>query len=267
VLIPVLALSNCATQRALEDRGREPNPEIKSCEVLYDKIRFRDQFFSALKGRARLLLKKEEVDVDLLLAEPRQLRAEVVGPLGIRVALVQLNDRWASIYLPRAQKLKRIPTAELEKNSARRDRFLRDVGLPIFPEIFVEAALSRVGLWRGRAIPGACAFDPAQGAYWFSWEAEKRLIWVHPTLFVPLRVEYFEGRFPGTPIEGRRPTWVVEYSEFKGEGPSTLPLRLKGSFASQKAFELVWKEAEIAKNLDSKVFDWAPRGEFQIEEY
>src|SRR5690606_29052580 len=104
---------------------------IKSCEVLYQKIRLRDQFFGALRGRARLEADARSVDLDLVVSEPRLLRAELVGPLGIRVALVQLNERWGSIYWPREKRLRRIPTEELEKNSARRDRFLRDIHLPI----------------------------------------------------------------------------------------------------------------------------------------
>ncbi len=187
--------------------------------------------------------------------------------MGVRVALVQVNDQWASLYLPRERLLKRIPTDELEKNSARRDRFLRAIQMPILPEVFVESALSRVGLWRGRSIPGQCSWDSERRAYWFSWEAEKRLVWVHPQSFVPLRVEFFEGRFPGSPLPGRRPSWVVEYSDFRGSGPSTLPFKMVANFASKRAFELHWKEAEIARNLELKVFEWKAPGEIRIEEY
>jgi hypothetical protein len=260
-------LFSCATPRALEDREREQNPEITSCEVLLQKIRFRDQFFSAIKGRAELVAGKDAADLELVIQEPQFLRAEVVGPLGIRVALAQLNDRWGSVYYPKQKILRRIPIAELEKNSRRRDRFLESIGLPVYPDILAQSALSRVGFSLVTTMPGRCAWDPERRAYWFSWESKHRLIWVHPGTFAPLRVEYFDGKFPGEPLADRRPTWVVDYSDFRGEGPSTLPFRLVASFGGQPAFSLRWKEAEATKNVDFQLFDWTPKGEFEVQEF
>lgn len=262
-----MLLSSCASQKILEEQGRFENPEITSCEVLFQKIRFRDQFFSGIKGRAELILEKESVDLEVLLREPQFLRAEVVGPLGLRLALAQLNDRWGSVYFPRDRVLRRIPLAELEKNTARRDRFLKSVGMPVYPDILAQSALSRVGFSMITQMPGRCAWDPEKRAYWFSWELKRRLIWVHPQSLVPLRVEYFDGRFPGEPLKDRRPTWTIDYRDFRGEGPSTLPFHLSASFAGQQVFSLRWKEAEISNDLDLKAFDWTPKGELKIEEF
>lgn len=233
-------------------------------------MRFRDQFFAALRGRAWVEAPSMKVDLEVGLQDPQFARAEISGALGMKVGLFLINEKWVQIYIPREKSVFRFPTAEMEKDTARRARFAKMVPLSVDPQLAVRALLTRVDP-PAKLAPDACRFDAEKNAYEFRWKDADgyRLTRLDPTTYAPLEIFYFRSE-RGIPAAGSedRADWHVLYSEFTGEGTATLPSRIE-FIAPAKGRELVWEwvSVEAWQDVPRAAFEWQAPAGVTVQDY
>lgn len=246
---------------------------LESCSSLQTKVAARDKRFSALRGRAYAKGPKSSLDMELAVAAPRWLRVEIAGPLGVRLGLLQINEDWVQLFVPKEQIVYRFPAGEFGKDTLRRQRFLSLLPLPIHPEIVTDSLLTRVGADAADKTPD-CDYDAASNAYRLRYAAARggRIAWVDPTTYAPLRIWYFDDKVPAIGAGKERPLVDIRYSKFSGSGVSALPTQIEvisklESQSDRAQMLFVWKEAEIWESFDPKVFDWRPTASTTIKDY
>ena len=221
-----------------------------------------------MRGRAWAQSTGLNLDLELALYSPRRARVEMTGPLGVRVGLLVMNSEWAQLYIPREKAVFRFPAEEMNRDTARRERFFKLLPFRVEPELLIEALESRTGLPPDTSID--CRYDGERNAYWVRFvrpEGGGKVAWVDPTTMAPLELRHFDRELPATSAKEERPDWKVLYSRFTGQGPSTLPSRVE--FYSPKGRELTfeWSSAETWDHPDEKIFEWKPAPELTIRDY
>lgn len=241
---------------------------------------FRDQFFSALRGKASFESKKlgGSADVELAVVAPDHARLEFAGPLGIRLALLLINDDWVYLFVPRENSVIRFPKAELFKDTFRRERFLKMLPLPVVPEAFFQGLLTQVGGLpkAGAPLPPGtvCEVDDEMNAYRLRLVGNSlsqlggRFVWVDGVDFYPLKIVYFERNLPEKwDAAGARPSFEIEFSKFAGLGASTLPKQFEMRTGREKVLDFEWSSAEVWDAPNMSAFDWRPSASMDVRDY
>jgi hypothetical protein len=197
-----------------------------------------------------------------------QLRAEFTGPLGIRIALFQINTDWVQLYSPRENLVIRFPTGELSKNTERRDRFLSLLPVAIVPEALFDALLARVALPEKKQS-FSCDFDPVQVAYRVRIDEGSlgRWVWVDPYHFGPLKSLYFERSPPALQSQALRTQLEVSYSEYSDGLVVELPSEIQISKESKSLLKWSWMRAEVWQSPQDQVFNWRPNSSMIVRDY
>ncbi len=263
------------------------------CDRVLEKIQFRNQFFKAIKGRGIIETPDLSLDVDIAAVDPAFLRLELSGPLGIRFALLVVNDRWTSLYIPRDSVIHRVPTSEFKgENSARAQYFLRQFPFDFRPEMLIPALLSRVNLknspeakcTRIKCVPilekkvlnveNTCQLLEPRVRFQNLWE-------MHPNLGYPLswqsgpaapRKQAQEKKDEVTAVgsEGsveKQPVDRVDYTAWMGSGVSSLPTELVVTLKSGQKVDFSWVDAEKWEVPDLSIFDFKPPAKVMVKDY
>jgi len=233
-----------------------------------------------MRGKANFDAPKfgASADVELAVLASGFARLEFIGPLGIRVALLQINRDWVYLFVPREKSVIRFPTAELSKDTIRRERFLSLLPIPVVPEAFFLGLLSQVGgleetLKNPKNIV-ACDIDPESRSYVLRIPGTSvdpnggRFVWVDGVDYYPIKIAYFERSLPKTWNEKTtRPSFQIDYSNFSGLGTSTLPRHFQLMVQNEKVLDFEWDSAELWENPDMTVFDWRPSASMTVRDY
>jgi hypothetical protein len=215
-------------------------------------------------------------DVEAALVSPRLARVEITGPLGIHLALLQLNSEWAMLYIPRENLVYRFPSNELERDTLRRTRFLSLLPLPLAPEVFVDAVLTRVNLpselRADRLAPEQCGYDPSEVAYRVRVPNPAptpggRWVWIDPASYAPLKILYFDRALPLLLSSHDRASAEARFSKFSGEGAATLPRRIEINAGPKRNLRFEWTDATVWAQPDPRVFEWRPAASVQVRDY
>jgi len=224
----------------------------------------------------------ESIDLDLAMMKPSFLRAEVAGPLGLRMGLVQINNDWIQFYDARRKQVDRLPFSEFEKNSLRRDRFLTILPFPIPGPYFVDYALSRSGLpsdASGEKLLRSCVYDEGRNIYEILYvdksEVQDRYRWhlieIDPTNFFPVRHRTLLKMRPQVLTtqddSWLLPEWDLRYSRFVGAGFSTLPRLLQVYQRDRLHWSFEWLEAERIQDRGEEIFQWRPAASMSVNDY
>ena len=247
---------------------------------MIEKVRFRDQFFMALRGKASASGKDLNVDLELAVADPDKARLEFSGPLGIRLGMLLMNSDWVQLYVPREKTVYRFPVAELSNDTLRRQRFLELLPLPVVPAAFFDALLTRVALPKNlsyqvlqptREAQGFCESDHEAGAYRIRVPTPNgfggRWVWVDPESFAPVRALYFDRNLPLVLRGHERPTVELKFSDFKGAAASTLPTHVQVFSEGKEVLNFQWAAAERWESYDPSVFEWRPAASMTVKDY
>lgn len=255
---------------------------LDHCKEVLARIQAREQFYTSLRGSARIEARGETIDLDLAMMRPYFLRAEVSGPLGIRVGLVQVNSEWAQFYEARNRRVRRLPFEEFQKNSLRRERFLAALPVPFLGPNFVDYSLSRTGLpsdESGEKLLRSCDYKGSSNVYevLFVEEAllEKQNRWhlveIDPTNFFPIRhrslLMPLNAVLSADELSWDAPEWDLKYSNFLGEGFSTLPRRLQVYQRKELLWAYEWLEAERIQDRGEEIFQWRPTASMSVNDY
>lgn len=270
----------CSSHRTDLSEGIDPSlppPTMEDCKQIESRILARNRIYKSLRGQARLNLPEGALDLEVAVLEPNYLRAEVVGPLGVRVALFIINPTWVLLYVPRENTVFRLPSEEFLKNSQRRELFLKDIPFPAVPEILVPALLTQVPIGVASAkrsairdcIPEtdsrALRVDirdrvPGQLGGW-------RRYWLDPLHAGPVRIQYFGGS-PDAQSNLESPEVEIKFRQFRGEAIGRFPLAAeftgKGVF---KGLEWDWKDVEVWQDPRKEGFEWRPRASVFVKEF
>jgi len=210
--------------------------------------------------------KEYNVDATVGAFVPHFMRAEIAGPLGIKVGLFVMNEEWVQLFVPRENKVFRFPTDELARDSVRRDRFLSLLPLPIVPQLYFESLLTRSGLPDKDPANLVCELREAEHDYQIRWTepavkgaARKRELLVDASTFHPMR-------FRESDVAGRD-FLDVRFSKPAGEGTATFPRKIEIFLESTKRLTFTWKEAELWQNITSEPFDWKPPPGAQVQDF
>ncbi len=269
-------LASCSTS----EESRRAIPPNKSCEEILPRIAFRDQFFTALRGKGSFESKAFDAsaDVELAVVASHKARLELTGPLGIRYGMLLVNDDWVQFYVPRENSVSRFPKSELYKDTVRRERFLKLVPLPVVPEAFFQGLLTQVGgmpkEMKGN-LPGVfCEVDREVRAYRIRFPGNSisehggRWIWVEGESFYPVKILYFERNLPirFEPAQVR-PSFEVRFAKFSGQGASTLPKRMELLVSGKTEMTFEWNSTERWESPDPAVFEWRPAASMDVKDY
>lgn len=254
----------CAT------RGSRPRPErIESCTAVYEKVRFRDQFFEGLKGKATVESNGYSVDAELALYSPGFARAEVRGPFGMSLGLLILNEKWLQLFVPREASVYRFPATELAKDTLRRERFLKLLPIPLVPDLTFEALLTRTALPATDASL-SCDYDRGENVYRIRVPASNggRIVWVDPADYSPLKVFFFDRALPKLGPRVERMLYTANFSRSIGAGAATLPRQIEVTDQEgRRRLRFLWQGAEGWKNPDPKIFEWEPPASAQVHDF
>ncbi len=285
-------MNSCATSKILKEgrQRRAPDKIITQCQELFDALIGREQFYTSLRGTAILNVQNadpETVELNLAIATPIFMRAEVDGPLGIRMGLLQINDEWVYFYDTRKKLVRRLPTKEFSKEGLRRQVFLRELPVSLPDPFVIDAALSRSGLVddlsiRDEVSKNYCPYLKREMVYELVYKEDSELnnlerwhrVWIdgkdlfpikHLTRLAPKskrQVQALGRAFWETAIE-----WEMDYSYFSGEGTATLPRRMLVKNRSSKVFSFEWRSAEPIKDRDATLFQWRPSASLRVQDY
>ncbi len=215
-----------------------------------------------MRGRAEIEVRDQSVDLELAVARPHYVRAEVSGPLGVSLALFVVNDEWAQFLDLRARVVHRLPFSEFRKNSLRRDLYMAQLPLGSFaPDLLVEAALTRSGLPEG-VEPTHCPYLEKENAYLLEVQAEKqsRRILLDPTSLAPVRIEGYEGG-------ATRASWKLVFRDYVGSDWATLPREVEAFQGDASQWVFRWKEAERWNDFREAAFLWQPTASMNLKDY
>ena len=213
-----------------------------------------------------------------MLAEPGLARVEIIGPLGIRVALLSLNADWLYFFVPRDKVVYRFPTDELRKDTLRREAFFERVPIPVLPETFFLAALTKVSLPESQKA-FECRYDPERVAYVVripdaSPATSGRLVWVAPESFAPDLSLRFDRHLPAleSALEDRSQLAVravdeIRYSKPVGAGYATLLSEIEVWRGKTRLFRMKWKDAESWRDIRPEIFDWRPAASISVKDF
>jgi len=223
----------------------------------------------------------------LAVATPIFLRAEVNGPLGIRMGLLQINQDWVYFFDTRKKSVKRLPMKEFARAGLRRQAFLRDLPVSLPDPFVIDAVLSRTGLIRDAKLDGGveqqhCPFLKDSMAYELiykeSAEIEGHERW-HRVLvdardYFPIRHQTRlapNSKRPASRLNKdfwrQAPEWDLTYDHFVGEGMATLPRKIDLSNRKQRVFTFEWREAEPVPDRDDRLFGWRPSASLKVQDY
>jgi hypothetical protein len=277
LLMTGFIIIRCATSNQvdnLESIDREI-PTAENCAKSEEKIKFRNQFFKALRGRGLLETSDSQFDVDLALVFPDRLRIEVLGPLGIKYALVVANNKWVLIYIPKHKTVYRIPSRELLSSESERGLvFRQNIPFEFNPALLVPALMSRpifestasMGCkqkkcqvneqWRTLVVGSMCrgTENPEM--------AINSTFQVHPEFAYPY--EWGAELTLGVKKVARH---KVSYKSFTGAGVSSLPSEIVFSDGKQELFTFSWVEAEKWENPEDETFQWPIPAGVGVKDY
>ncbi len=273
--LSLILFSGCAStspDSKSDPKGNRALPDAKSCLSIFEKIKFRNQFYKSLRGRAVFSTPDGDLDLEVAVREPFLLRAEVVGPLGVRVALFVANTRWVQLFVPREKLVYRLPFEEYQKDSLRRDFFLKDLPFPAIPEFLVPSLLTQVSLDPNplKKETSNCRVDEESHSLILEFPSEtpktpSLRYWLDADLGLPLKVEFFKGKMA---FQNGRADLEVEYFNFKGEGASRFPLQSRFTSGGKKLpFEWNWSQVEVWENPSLEPFEWRPPASIFVKDF
>lgn len=213
---------------------------------------------------------------------PAFLRAEVSGPLGIRLGLIQVNQDWVYFYDARGKRrVHRLPYSEFAYDSARRDRFLEVLPVNIPGPFFLDLALSRSGISEAKDEKSlhSCDYVENDNVYRFlfvtpsEFKSKNRwhLVDIDPNSFFPLRhLTRLTGASEMLNVKDKSwsvPEWKLEYSQLAGEGFSTLPRELKVFGREGLLWSFEWVSAEPIEDRGPEIFQWRPNASMSVQDY
>ena len=216
------------------------------------------------------------LELDLGLTHSYYARIEIVSPLGVRLALLQINQEFVQLFMIRDNTVYRFPTAEFFKDTVRRARFLTLLPVRIIPELFFDAVLNRVALGSPKAFD--CRYDSSENIYIVRIVEEGSLEegrWVEldPNTYSPLKVLYFPQKTPALNSEGGRALYEVNFKLATGQGISTLQSSIEFSDANlapnykRKGLRFEWIRAEAWENRSPEAFQWRPSASTYVKDY
>jgi hypothetical protein len=193
---------------------------------------------------------------------------EFTGPLGVRIALLQVNEEWVQLYVPRENLVIRFPASELYRNTERRDRFLNLLPVRVVPEALLDILLARVGLPEKRQH-FACDFDPAVVAYRVRIDegVAGRWLWIDPQHFGPLKSLYFDRSPPPLSSEPTRALYRMVFSDYSQGVVTELPGRVELFRSELSELRWVWIRAEVWQSQQDRVFNWRPNSSMIVRDY
>ena len=254
---------------------------IGACKDLKPRVDGREHFFKSLRGEVRISSGRDSTDLDLALMTPAYLRAEVSGPLGVRLGLIQINPDWVQFYDIRHKTVHRLPFVEFAKDSVRRDRYLRVLPVMIPGPFFLDLALSRSGLSgsEGEISLRSCDYLQDENVYRLLFvtrsEFAGRNRWhrvdIDPTAFYPLhhltRLTSSAELIDAKDLSWANSEWDFRYSQFTGEGFSTLPRRLDVFQREERLWSFEWVSAEPIQDRGPEIFQWRPGASISVQDY
>jgi len=223
----------------------------------------------------------DSTELDLALMSPAYLRAEVTGPLGIRLGLIQINGDWVQFYDARKKLVHRLPYAEFAQNSERRERFLKILPVHIPGPFFLDLALSRSGYVSsgGENSLRSCAYLESDNVYRLLFVARSEIrnhnrwhrVDIDPTYFFPLhhktRMSEKSELLDDKDVSWANSEWDLFYSQLKGEGYSTLPTLLQVTTRGEPLWSFEWVQAEPIKDRGPEIFQWQPTASTTVQDY
>ncbi len=218
----------------------------------------------------------ESVELEIAVAHPHFLRIEMTGPLGVRIAILTVNEKWTHLYIPRKKELHRLPTVELKNTqSERAEFFLSQFPFQFRPETLIPALLSRIetqgneGLSCGKiqclvdktnktvVLNQLCKKPQAQTQLAYSWSC-------HPEHGYPISWNLRET-FSGP--QSQEYLNFVEYKAWMGAGVSSLPTEMEITLNSVMKVQYYWIEAERWESVDFSLFDHKHNPGTRIKDY
>lgn len=218
-----------------------------------------------MRGQAWVRTKAGTADLELATVGTGRARFEMTGPLGIRLGLLVLGDRWIQSYAIRERVVVRFPTSELSKDTLRRARFFKLIPFKADPDVVLDAIAGRVGL-EGHEI-ASCDYDEAKNAYLL--RGPSRWVWVDPSTKAPLEMWWFSKPVPkDAVVTSLHPEWTVVYSKLTGQGPSTFPSHLEFATGAGPEFAFEWVAGEAWDGGAAPgAFEWTPPAGIEIRDY
>ena len=216
------------------------------------------------------------LELELGLTSLYYARMEVVSPLGVRLALLQVNQEWVQLYMIADKTVFRFPTSEFFKDTERRERFLNLLPVKIIPELFFDAVLNRLAL--GTLQDFTCRYDGAENVYWLrvveeGGSGEGRILEIDPSHYYPFRIHYFAQKTPSIEnFEKARPLYRVDFASSTGMGFSTLQSQItifdaKMAPKISKILRFEWIRAEAWENPPSEAFQWRPDAALSVKDF
>ena len=267
----LMMIVSCSSRRRESPRKRPD--KVLECSELYTKIDARDQFFRALRGQAYIKTSSRTIDLDIALEAPNFVRAEIVGPLGVRLAYFFADNEWVQFFLPREKVVHRLPADAFWKNTLRREAFLGQLPIPIVPQVFIAGVLNIISLDRLGNVKHDCRYDESSNAYVVVEKSLEsgdqnqsyRVIYIDPTGYFPIKTLIYDTK---KSVEvSQRPVYETEFSRFEGAGISTLATKQKYLYLGREAYEFHWKRSESWPGRKTQAPAWKPKKAVEIIDY
>jgi len=248
--------------------GRQAPSRLKatqktSCLGLVKNLKERENLYQALRGRLSLENKNQRYLADTFLIAPHYLRMLFSNPLGVKIALFQIDAEWVQMFIPRMNRVYRIPKEILQKNSLRRERFLEILPFYIPVDIIVEVLLTRVAISRYPSKAMTCykAADskiPSRLKSTLSGQKIDALFDLQS--WAPLSLRLGAEKSQGQDL-------LISFKHFDKEGLSALPRVIRLSRAKKQQLSLKWLEAELIDSDLSTFNSWRPPAGADIIDY
>ena len=262
--IPLVFLWSCASTRKPELRPRPS--KILDCKQVVEKVNTRDRIMSALRGEALVDGQQfNAIDLSLAVKKDNFLRTEIKGPLGIVLGVMQMNDEWLMLYIPRQRTVYRLPTQEAFKDTPRRERFFSLLPIPLYPEVMFDVLLTRAAL--GSMKAQNCGYVEEHNVYAMTLLAkqQRKVVWIDPTTFAPIKIMIYDNRGQGA-ASAQSPRYHVNLSRLAGAGLASLPSEIKVQSSRGAGFEFIWKKASLLQGSTAVLFNWWPQ-KAKIKDY
>lgn len=217
----------------------------------------RDSIMHSLKGEALVDGEKfNAIDLAIAVKKDHFMRAEIKGPLGIVLGVMQMNDDWLMLYIPNQGTVYRLPTEEAFKDTLRRARFFTLIPIPLYPEVMFDVMLTRVALKSFKLKH--CEYLSKENVYALKLQNKMHVkeVWVDPTTMAPLKIRLFGLK---SYKNNMPPDYDVKLSALQGAGLATLPSEIKVKTTKGDPFEFIWKKANVIQGSTKGLFNWWPK--------
>ena len=204
----------------------------------------------------------DEFEVEVGLETPLSVRAEILGPLGVRLGLFVIDKDWVQLLVLKDRTVHRLPTSEFKKDTLRARRFLERVPFPILPDVFVDGVLTEVGMVDADPVSAKCTYDSVKNlnVVAYSKGANHYRVGVDPASATPLEYEQLDAK-------STRSIFSIRYSKLIGEGAATLPRQIEFSFGKEPRLRWIWTKAERWENPPDSAFFWRPAASISVKDY